>query len=690
MTILLNKLIINLLNLYKEGDFSMKGIYTDEQLLTLQSVPTVVVNQSFQILDWNKEAESQFGYKKDELINHELFELIQTNIDTFISTLKASSKITRMENIQIISKTGALLNCSLLAFPFQIEHDVAFQIYCLINEQVKTVHTSSTSLEDLKNGVHSSFMTVTLDDEGFIISTNTAFLKTSRWTPKRVIGKTFWNLFPTDDASSKLTQDIWKTITNGNVWQGETQKITKDGIPYWVLMTAIPLNFSSLKSREYLLIEHDITKDKQLQLKLEKIAYIDTETGLMNIHRLEQIINEMVLEKKHFSFVYLSLDNYYTLRDIHNGTIGDNIIIEFTKRLKMYFQDSSMARINENDFVVITPLPEWFIQGFLTYLQQNPIYNGNTALPVSLSGGITRYPEDQTSFAELMKASITTISQVREAGGGVITALSKATHKALNRKSLVEKRLLLALDQDDLNVLYQPQWDLHTGKISTVEALVRWNDDEIGVVSPDELIPIAEETGLIHNIGKFMLEKACEQALKWQEAGLDLKVSINSSVGEFRDKNMAKSILEILSKTSCPAHLIQIEITEKFALEAEAEVSIIQQMRTLEREGITFILDDFGTGYASFRYIQLLPIQVLKIDQTFTNSVMHSEKHQRLVHGMVQLGKSMNLTVIAEGVETKEQKDLLSSFGCDAVQGYYISKPIVANDIPYTVRNLVL
>ena len=162
MTILLNKLIINLLNLYKEGDFSMKGIYTDEQLLTLQSVPTVVVNQSFQILDWNKEAESQFGYKKDELINHELFELIQTNIDTFISTLKASSKITRMENIQIISKTGALLNCSLLAVPFQIEHDVAFQIYCLINEQVKTVYTSSTSLEDLKHGVHSSFMTVTI------------------------------------------------------------------------------------------------------------------------------------------------------------------------------------------------------------------------------------------------------------------------------------------------------------------------------------------------------------------------------------------------------------------------------------------------------------------------------------------------------------------------------------------------
>ena len=690
MTILLNNSIIKITNSLQGGGLSMKGIHTDEQLSTLQSIPSIVVNQSFQILDWNNEAEIQFGYKKEELINCKLIELIPTNLDTFIFTLKTTRKLTRMENIQIISKTDTLLNCSLLAIPFQLNGEAAFQILCLVEEEVKTIETSFTSLEDLKNGVHSSFMTVTLDYEGFVINTNTAFLKTSRWTPKRVIGKTFWNLFPSDDSSVKLAENIWKTITNGNVWQGEAQKLTKDGMPYWVLMTAIPLNSAFPNSTEYLLIEHDITKDKQLQLQLEKIAYIDTETGLMNIHRLEQIINDMVIESKHFSFVYLSLDNYYTLRDIHNGTIGDNIIIEFTKRLKMYFQDSSMARINENDFVVITPLPEWFIQGFLTYLQQNPIYNGNTALPVSLSGGITRYPEDQSTFAELMKASITTISQVRDAGGGIIMALSKATHKAINRKSLVEKRLLLALDQDHLNVLYQPQLDLQTGKINTVEALVRWNDDVIGVVSPDELIPIAEETGLIHNIGKFMLEKACEQAVKWQKAGLNLKVSINSSVGEFRDKNMAKSILEILAKTGCPADLIQIEITEKFALEAEAEISIIQQMRSLEREGITFILDDFGTGYASFRYIQLLPIQVLKIDQTFINSVMHSEKHQHLVHGMVQLGKSMNLTVIAEGVETEKQKDLLTSFGCDAVQGYYISKPIVANDIPYTVRNLSL
>lgn len=177
-----------------------------------------------------------------------------------------------------------------------------------------------------------------------------------------------------------------------------------------------------------------------------------------------------------------------------------------------------------------------------------------------------------------------------------------------------------------------------------------------------------------------MLERACEQAAAWKKAGHNIKVSINSSVREFRDKNMAKSILDTLERTGCPANLLQIEITEKFALEAEAENSIIKQMRTLENEGILFALDDFGTGYGSFRYMQLLPISIVKIDQTFT-SALKSEKTQLLVNGMVQLGKSMNLRVVAEGVETEEQQQLLTSFGCDAVQGFYISKPVTSSEI---------
>lgn len=534
---------------------------------------------------------------------------------------------------------------------------------------------------NLKQGLDATFMTVTLDHDGFILECNNEFLKTSQWTPKRVIGKTFWQLFPDNEMSEKITHTIWRNLNNGHTWQGEVEKITKMGQSYWVLLTAIPLVNLETNEQQFILIEKDVTKSKTIQHQLEKIAYIDTETGLMNAHRLEKVITNMIDDERHFSFVYLSIDKFYTLKELHDQQIDQSLIVEFTNRIKMYFQDSTMARINENDFVVITPLSEWFIQGFLSYLQQHPIYSGNIAVPISISGGITRYPEDQSTFSQLMKASIATISTVREAGGDKIVSLSTATHKALNRKASIEKRLLQALDQKNLKVLYQPQIDVYSGKVTAVEALVRWEDEVIGVVTPDELIPIAEETGLINNIGSFMLEKACEQALLWKKAGYDLKVSINSSVREFRDKNMAKSILEMITKTGCPANLLQIEITEKFALEAEAATSIAQQMRKLENEGISFVLDDFGTGYGSFRYMQILPISTLKIDQTFTNSLLKSEKSQKLMNGMVQLGKSMELKVVAEGVETAEQADLLITYGCDAIQGYYISKPVTPEEI---------
>lgn len=659
-----------------------KSFTIDEHYLNSLPFPAIIINQDGQAIIWGKHAEHLIGFSANDItgnttpfIRENL--LRQLPLETFHAILHNEDS-TYIDNIQVSTYTNKEITTALLAKPF-VEQDERFILLIfMLPELMVTAISNSSTFVDLKQGIDTTFMTVTLDHDGFILECNSEFLKTSQWTPKRVIGKTFWQLFPDNE---KVTNTIWRHLNNDQPWQGEVEKITKTGQSYWVLLTAIPTFNFATNEQQFMLIEKDITKSKKIQQQLEKIAYIDTETGLMNAHRLEKVIATMVEEERHFSFVYLSIDKFYTLKELHDQQINQSLITEFTNRIQMYFQDSTMARINENDFVVITPLSEWFIQGFLSYLQQHPIYNGNIAVPISISGGITRYPEDQTTFSQLMKASIATISTVREAGGNKIVSLSTATHKALNRKALIEKRLLQALDQRNLKVFYQPQIDIASGRIIAVEALVRWEDEIIGVVSPDELIPIAEETGLINNIGSFMLEKTCEQALIWKKAGHDFKVSINSSVREFRDKNMAKSILDMLAKTGCPANLLQIEITEKFALEAEAATSIIQQMRKLENEGITFVLDDFGTGYGSFKYMQFLPINTLKIDQTFTNSLLKSEKTQKLIHGMVQLGKSMGLKVVAEGVETAEQADLLVTYGCDAMQGFYISKPVTPEEI---------
>lgn len=663
----------------------LNSIKNDGRYVNSLPFPAFIMNTNGFITIWGELAKQQFGYSASEIIGQASTPFTKNLLgqipqETFERILQNESS-TFIENIQIHTQTNAEMTTSLLAKSFT-EQGERFILVMFVLPQLWWQPTSTEHiLEGLQHGLESTFMTVLLDQDGFIVECNQNFLKISHWTPKRIIGKTFWQLFPENSTSEKITNTIWRSLNQSQTWQGEVEKISKTGQPYWVSLTAIPTFSAKTNEKQYLLLEKDITKAKTIQHQLEKIAYIDTETGLMNAHRLERVISTMIDEKKHFSFVYLSIDKFYTLKELYDHSSDNNLIIEFTNRIKMYFQDSIMARINENDFVVITPLSEWFIQGFLSYLQQHPIYHSNIAVPISISGGITRFPEDQSTFSQLMKASIATISSIRESGGDKIVALSKATHKALNRKALIEKRLVQALDQKNLKVFYQPQFNIASGQITAVEALVRWEDEVIGVVSPDELIPVAEETGLINNIGSFMLEKACQQALIWKQAGFNLKVGINSSVREFRDKNMAKYVLDVLKKTGCPANLLQIEITEKFALEAEVASSITQQMRKLEEEGILFVLDDFGTGYGSFKYMQILPIDTLKIDQTFTSSLLKSDKTQKLMHGMVQLGKSMELNVVAEGVETAEQAELLKSFGCDAIQGYHISKPVPPEEI---------
>jgi EAL domain-containing protein (putative c-di-GMP-specific phosphodiesterase class I) len=300
---------------------------------------------------------------------------------------------------------------------------------------------------------------------------------------------------------------------------------------------------------------------------------------------------------------------------------------------------------------------------------------------LTVSGAITRYPEDQQSFVHLIKASHATVKKVKDRGGSAISMLTADDHEQLNRKAQIEKRLIHALDRRNLQLLYQPQVNLKTGAVERVEALVRWNDSEVGIVPPNELIPIAEESGMIHEIGLFVIETVCAQLKDWNSRGLDLHVNINSSIREFRDKDMATALMKQLELHDCDPRSLTIEITEKFALEAEAERSIIRQMQQLHQQGLSFTLDDFGTGYASFRYMLLLPITSLKIDRTIIQSITRQEKMQKMINGMIQFGKSLDFQVTAEGVETNEQLEMLRVMDCDSIQGFIIGHPMEATEL---------
>ncbi len=540
--------------------------------------------------------------------------------------------------------------------------------------------SASRELNSLRSGLDNSFMLLYFDEEFLITYANPLFLKLSKWTPKRILGKPIWQMFGEKSEDVRFVETLVTTLKSGNVWNGQTRKVKKDGEEYWVDLTAIPMQIKGDETY-YIFLEKDISEAKKVQHHLEEIAFIDPITGLENRHRLEQVVNEYMTEQKNFSFVYLDIDRFYTLRDVSDTDTENELLIEFTKRLRMYFSDTIITRAGLHEFALVTPLSNWFIEGFLHYLQQHPIYIGGLSIPVSVSGAITRYPEDQQTFVQLIKASHATIKKVKERGGSAISALTSNDHERLSRKSLIEKRLIHALDRRNLQLLYQPQVNLKTGKVESVEALVRWEDSEIGIVTPDELIPIAEENGMINEIGLYMLESVCEQLKEWQNRGIDMKVSLNTSIREFRDKDMAKIFLEQIQLNGCNPASLAIEITERFALEAEAERSIVKQMQKLNAAGISFSLDDFGTGYAAFRYMLMLPITNLKIDRSIIKYITRQEKMQKLINGMIQFGKSMDLQVTAEGVETNEQLELLRAMNCDLIQGYISGYPMTAVDL---------
>lgn len=545
-----------------------------------------------------------------------------------------------------------------------------------------TLHDQTAfGMPDIRRSLDHYYMVTQTDAEGLVISVNKNFLNVSNWTPKRVLGKTIWQLFDDSEQAQATIHTIWEQLQGGKTWFGTAQKQKRTGETYFSNLLAVPELDANGVFKQALFLELDITDDIQMKEKLEQIAFIDIETGLMSRHKLEALVNEMIREDKSFSFVYLSIDHYYTLKELQNGTDETELTQAFANRMKRYFQDNPIARIGSSQFVILTPFGDWYVQGFLDFLEQQPLYIGNEALPLSISGGIARYPEDQKSYANLLEAAAMTLDEVRQQGGGKIISLSSASHKVLNRRSLINRKLLTALDRNALEVVYQPQYDVSSKQVTVYEALVRWEDDELGTVSPDELIPIAESNGLIGNIGGYVLTEAAQLAVLLEAKNGSPHVSVNTSVREFSNQPMKDKILGILQAASCRPGQLELEITEKFAFQAEEEQSIIQQMKELQDAGVNFTLDDFGTGYASFRYMQHLPISKVKIDKVYMTSLLTHPKTQQLVEGMIQFSKTMGLYTIAEGVETEAQFDLLVSMGIDAVQGYYIGAPAAAGDV---------
>lgn len=436
----------------------------------------------------------------------------------------------------------------------------------------------------------------------------------------------------------------------------------------------------------------DISARKQAEKQVEHMAFYDYLTDLPNRRFFKIKVNEQIEKslKDHttFSIMFIDLDRFKNVNDSMGHSIGDQLLIAVGKRLeKCVRKGDIVARHGGDEFIILLASSEKaeaeaVASRIIDEMGQPFVFN-EIEVFVSPSIGLTVFPNDGNSYETLTGNADSAMYLAKESGKNNYKFFTEALHQEIVEKTTLEMELRKAVSNNQFEIHYQPQFHLNSGKMTGVEALIRWNHPTEGMISPARFIPIAEESGLIIQIGQWVLETACRQLKKWQNDLLSLnQISVNVSIHQFKQANFVKQVTDILFKTGLSPECLNLEITESMT----SDVNNCQlTLRELRNAGINVSIDDFGTGYSSLSYLSKFPITHLKIDQAFVQELSTSNK--AIIKTIVSLAKNLNLIVIAEGVETETQANFLRNLDCDEVQGYFYSRPLPLSDIETLLQN---
>ncbi|WP_315118560.1 EAL domain-containing protein [uncultured Clostridium sp.] len=505
-----------------------------------------------------------------------------------------------------------------------------------------------------------------------------------------------WMEFVIPKENKIYTKFVFEKIVSGkSLINYESQLISKNGKIIDVLWNSSAIYDSHDNITEIISVGTNITERKRMEKKLHTLAYYDPLTGLPNRTMIEKQVNIIIEEHKDsedkFAFIYLDIDNFKHVNDTLGHITGDALLKHISQIMKNNLKFPNLiGRLSGDEFVIIlVEIKDRMdvvnkLENLLKDLR-TPWMNDGNELFISVSMGIVIYPEDGMDYSTLLKHADTAMFNVKEKGkNGYGFYTKNMKEKAYNYLNIVNQ-LHKAINNKEFVLFYQPLVDLHSKKIIGVEALIRWNHPEKGIIFPMEFIPFAEEIGLIYEIGDWVLKTALYQKKKWEEEGYkDLQVSINLSSTRLKKGNLAYEISQILDELNLTGGII-IEITETAVMEdMDMAIEILQ---SLKKKGIKIALDDFGTGYSSLTYLRNLPIDVLKIDREFIKGVTANSQKEEIVKSVVKLGRALDLKVVAEGIETKSELKLLKEYGCDVGQGYLFSKPVEAKEIEKLLKN---
>ena len=416
---------------------------------------------------------------------------------------------------------------------------------------------------------------------------------------------------------------------------------------------------------------------KEARAQIARLAYHDMLTGLPNRAQLRELINQAIDDcapGKQLALVFLDLDHFKDVNDTLGHSAGDALLIEFTKRLRTRIQPSDLlGRLSGDEFVIVLPNCDparaSLVASNITEALASPLWIDNRQVPISASMGISIYPDNATDIDTLIQQADAAMYKAKQAGRSTHRFFSADMNRLAEKRLVFSAALRQAIANDKLKLVYQPQTRTVDGALYGVEALSRWHDPDLGEVPPSKFIPLAEEVGLIEQIGLWSIREACRQMAAWRHAGLDVPcVAVNLSPLNFQNAKLAAVVAETLAVNGLPPQTLMLEITEGVLVNERS--AAIETMNAIRKLGVGLSLDDFGTGYSSLSRLAHLPIRELKIDRSFMRNIERDASALAIATAVVRIGQSLKMAVVAEGVETEGQRRLLADLGCDVVQGY--------------------
>ncbi|RUL55513.1 putative bifunctional diguanylate cyclase/phosphodiesterase [Lysinibacillus antri] len=529
------------------------------------------------------------------------------------------------------------------------------------------------------------------DENKKIIMVNPAFEIVTGYKRDEVVGKSP-NILQSGVHDRSFYLDMWESIRSKGTWQGEIWNRRKTGETYPEWLTIIEIKDDQDKIINYCGIFTDLSERKNVENELKKRALTDSLTEVNNRFAYLEKMNTLLESSSKTSdavqhaVFFLDLDRFKQVNDTLGHSIGDLLLVEIAKRIKRLLTSKDIvARYGGDEFVItLTNIHHpreaaKFAEKVIREVEK-PVIIEHQELFVSTSIGISIYPHDGNTTEELLNRADKAMYFSKENGRNGFSFYFEELNIDNERVITLDTEIRKAIENRDFTLYYQPKVNIEQNKIVGLEALVRWKNDKLGFVSPGEFIPYAEESGLIIPISEIILEKACEDLVLLRAVGYSkLTIAINISSIHFQQTNFLESIQKILEKENTSAQNFEIEVTERTVMNSDEET--IRKLVRLKQLGFKLAIDDFGTGYSSLSYLVRFPLDYLKIDSSFIQHIVTLDDKQAVVDAIIQMAHRLNMEVIAEGVESVQQLNLLRKMGCDYIQGYYYSRPVPMDEL---------